>query len=443
MITMDTLTNIFPQPPHPPPVVSTTPPALLSSAQEIINRTRSLHATLTATVNPSTATAASVIPLLAEAENALITSSRLLETYSGVSPIPAVRDASERAKVLFAAFKVETAMNEDLFALVDAVLQSRTEELDGDTRRWLEKVRREHVTNGLSLPRGSDRERFKEIKTRIGELESKFQGNLKEARSGGRGVWFCRDELDGMDESVLGRFEVGEGENEGLLKVEFGNSDYLAILRSAKRAETRKRMFIAVDNAMAGSAPLLKEAVILRDEAARQLGYPSHAAFSTSDKMAQNPETVGRFLAQLQEGLEGTIQDEIRRLKDLKREDMEARGEKFDGRYFIWDHLFYHTMSLKKDYEIDQQSVSEYFSYGSVVSGMLGIFEKVMGLRFSEIDGGGKVWHDDVQIYAVWNAEDLGSEFLGYLYLDLYPREGKSNNAWSLNLVPVSFPQTP
>lgn len=428
------------EPPQPPPVVTTTPSALISSAQQIINHTRSLHAALTASISPANATAATVLPALAEAENGLITISRLLESYGGVSPSVSIRNASEQAKELFAAFKIETAMNEKLFALVDSVLKGKSGELDNDSRRWLEKVRREHVANGLSLPPGPERERFKEIKTRIGELENRFQRDLKDARSGTGGIWFSRKALDGMDETILRRFQVGDGDNKGLLKVGFGNSDYLAVLRMAKNADTRKRMFVAADNAMSSSAPLLKEAIILRNEAARLLGYPSHAALTTSDRMAQNPQTVEVFLTQLQSGLATAVQEEIQGLKAIKKDYVEAQGQRFDGRYFIWDHLFYHSISLKKDYAIDQQLVSEYFSYGSVVSGMLGIFEKVIGLRFSEIDKTGKTWHDDIQLYGVWNAEDLGGEFIGYLYLDLYPREGKSNNPWSLNLVPVSNP---
>lgn len=428
------------EPPQPPPVVTTTPSALISSAQQIINHTRSLHAALTASISPANATAATVLPALAEAENGLITISRLLESYGGVSPSVSIRNASEQAKELFAAFKIETAMNEKLFALVDSVLKGKSGELDNDSRRWLEKVRREHVANGLSLPPGPERERFKEIKTRIGELENRFQRDLKDARSGTGGIWFSREALDGMDETILRRFQVGDGDNKGLLKVGFGNSDYLAVLRMAKNADTRKRMFVAADNAMSSSAPLLKEAIILRNEAARLLGYPSHAALTTSDRMAQNPQTVEVFLTQLQSGLATAVQEEIQGLKAIKKDYVEAQGQRFDGRYFIWDHLFYHSISLKKDYAIDQQLVSEYFSYGSVVSGMLGIFEKVIGLRFSEIDKTGKTWHDDIQLYGVWNAEDLGGEFIGYLYLDLYPREGKSNNPWSLNLVPVSNP---
>jgi metallopeptidase MepB len=435
---MPTHSNALPRPPLPPPVVATTASSILSSAQQSISHTRSLHTALTNTVSPSTATATNVLLPLTQAENGLITASRLVESYEAVSPSTAVRDASAQAKELFAAFKIETAMNEALFALIDAVLRHDEWELDHEARRWLEKMRREHVANGLSLPPGPERERFKEIKRKIGELESGFQGSLKEARSPSGGIWFSRDELDGVDESVLGRFMAGVGENKGLLKADFGNSNYLAVLRSAKSAESRKRMFVAADNVMAARVPLFKEAIILRDEAARLLGYPSHAAFSTSDKMAQNPQNVDRFLAQLQNGLLGAVQNEIRRLKDLKQKDVEARGEEFDGRYFIWDHLFYHTISLKRDFNIDQQNVSEYFSYSSVVSGMLNIFEKIIGLRFSELDRSGSVWHEDVELYGVWNAEDLGGEFLGYLYLDLYPREGKSNNPWSLNLVPVS-----
>jgi len=436
---MDVPDNSFPSPPQPPPIVITTPSALLSAGQQAITHARSFHVNLTEKITGSTVSSSTLLSALAEAENALITASRLPDFYAVVDPSAAIREAAEEAKGLFAAFKVETAMNEALFAVVDAALQDNKDAaLDRATRRWLEKVRQEHVANGLSLPAGPKRERFKAIKTRIEELESEFRGKLSEARSVSSGVWFSRDELDGMDESVLGRFAVGEGQNEGLLRATFGNSDYLAVLRSAKKAETRKKMFIAVENSMVAGLPLLQEAILLRDEAARLLGYPSHAAFSTSDKMAKTPQHVDAFLSRLQNGLSGAVKEEIHRLKALKQDDVESRGETFDGRYFIWDHLFYHTISLKRDYDIDQQLIAEYFSYESVVSGMLAIFEQIMGFRFSEIERSGRVWHDDVQVYSVWNSDDLGGGFVGYLYLDLYPRDGKPNNPRSSNLVPVS-----
>jgi metallopeptidase MepB len=48
------------------------------------------------------------------------------------------------------------------------------------------------------------------------------------------------------------------------------------------------------------------------------------------------------------------------------------------------------------------------------------------------------VWHEDVQVFSVWDEEAQGSGFVGYLYLDLFPREGKYGHAANFNLQPVS-----
>ena len=82
-------------------------------------------------------------------------------------------------------------------------------------------------------------------------------------------------------------------------------------------------------------------------------------------------------------------------------------------------------------------------------------FEELFGLQFVEIlgedraavaptgKGGDIVWHDDVQVFSVWNDEGEGSGFVGYLYLDLFPREGKYGHAANFNLQPVCFVSTP
>lgn len=46
-------------------------------------------------------------------------------------------------------------------------------------------------------------------------------------------------------------------------------------------------------------------------------------------------------------------------------------------------------------------------------------------------------WHKNVQLFNVWDDEKLGAGFVGYLYLDLFGRDGKRGNASCYNLVPV------
>lgn len=46
----------------------------------------------------------------------------------------------------------------------------------------------------------------------------------------------------------------------------------------------------------------------------------------------------------------------------------------------------------------------------------------------------------DVHLFSVWNDEEQGGQFVGYLYLDLYSRSGKFGHAANFNLQPVGIP---
>jgi metallopeptidase MepB len=71
---------------------------------------------------------------------------------------------------------------------------------------------------------------------------------------------------------------------------------------------------------------------------------------------------------------------------------------------------------------------------------MLRLFGKLFGFEFinitkHEINSTANmaeqdlIWHSDVMLYSVWNDEQEGGEFSGYLYLDLHPRLGKCGGA--------------
>lgn len=177
---------------------------------------------------------------------------------------------------------------------------------------------------------------------------------------------------------------------------------------------------------------------MLRDEAARLLGYPNHAAFRLEEKMAKKPETVNCFLGGLRSQMADGSKREIERLKLLKMEDLESREESFDCRFYLWDQGFYNRLMLEKQYLVDHQKIAEYFPLQSTTRGMLDIFRHLFGLVFVEISCTEKnVWHEDVQVFSVWDTDELGSGFVGYLYQDLFSREGKGSPA-NFNLSPVS-----
>ncbi|KAL5438554.1 hypothetical protein PMIN05_005758 [Paraphaeosphaeria minitans] len=371
--------------------------------------------------------------------------SHIIGFYQAVSTDKALRDASTEAEKLLDDFSIESSMRDDVFKLIDAVLKKK-ESLDPESQRLLEKDHKSYIRNGLNLDPGAQRDRFKEIKQRLSAISIEFQKNLNEEQAG---IWFTREELDGVPEDVVDGLKVGEGENKDKFWLTFKYPDLFPTLKYATNAETRKRVFVENENKCNDNVPLFREAILLRDEAARLLGYNNHAEFRIEDKMAKTTKTVNDFLGDLRTRLAPGGQAEIKKLLELKQEDLNTRRLGDDSsKYFLWDHRYYDRLMLERDFQLDQQIIAEYFPLQTTIQGMLKIFEELFGLAFVEITGddrtaladGGKgsdiVWHEDVQVFSVWDDEGEGAGFVGYLYLDLFPRDGKYGHAANFNLQP-------
>lgn len=430
-----------------PPNWTGTPNSIISDAKRVIEHSRNTLDDIIRTVQPNTATYANVLAPLAQDDNAIYSECNMLEFYKDVSPDPEVREASGEATKLLRDYHLERRMREDLYQLVDAV-KNENEVLDPEDRFFLENQHTAHTRNGLKLPAGPQRDRFREIKQRLNQLSIEFRRNDREARDA---LWLTPQELEGIPADTLSKFENGIAENEGKLKVKLDQVSSSSIYRFCT-SDTRKRVFIARENRAVENAPIFKETVVLRDEAARMLGYPNHAAFRLEVKMAKTPGTVTTFLAELKSRLVEAGQKELELMKQLKREECELKGEAFDGRFYLWDHIHHKQILLRTKYAVDQEKISEYFPLQTTIDGMLDVFQHVFGLVFVEItgderdelaaSGNGKdlVWHADVQIFMVWDDEGEGGAFLGYLYIDAFPREGKRDGVSNYDIQPVRTP---
>lgn len=414
-----------------------------------ISRSKNLQDAIVADHDASTVSFNNVLLPMAMDDNKMGTESHILCFYQSVSSDQGLRDASTEAEKLFDDFGIESSMREDVFNLVDAVFKKESEAatLDPESQRLLEKDRKGYIKSGLGLPVGTQRDRFKEIQKRLSELTIQFQKTLNEEKGG---LWFAPVELDGVPADVLDSLKKGTDENEGKIRLTFKYPDLFPALKYAKSAEARKRIFLANENKCSSNIPLLRETLILRDEAARLLGYKDHAHYRIEDKMAKTPETVDRFLGDLRQRLGPGGDEEVKKLKDLKISDMASRGlkDEYDGHYYLWDHRFYDRLLLEKEHSLDQQLIAEYFPLSTTIVGMLKIFEELFGLSFVEITGsdmdavsetgkgGDIIWHQDVQLFSVWNDDDAGGDFVGYIYFDLFPRENKYGHAANFNLQP-------
>lgn len=434
----------FKKPPQAPPLFTGTVPTIIEDTKRLIELSRRVQDDIVASVEPDGATFDNVMKPMATDENLMSLESHILCFYQAVSSSQDLRNVSTEAEKLFDDFAIESSMREDVYKLVKATLE-KGEKLEPESQRLLEKEHKSYIRNGLGIPAGPERDRFKFIKKRLSQIAIVFQKNLNEENGG---IWFTPEELDGVPSDVISGLEKGEGENQGKVKLSFKYPDLFPTLKYATNAATRKKVFIDNENKLNQNVPLFREAILLRDEAARLLGYPNHAAFKIEDKMAKTPKTVNDFLGDLRHRLAPGGVEEKKVLLQLKEQDVKSRAVDFDHRFYLWDNRFYDRMLLEKEYSLDQEKLAEYFPLETSISGMLGIFEQLFGLVFIEVTGSDRssisptgkgddiVWHPDVKVFSVWDDEGEGSGFVGYLYLDLHPREGKYGHAANFNLQP-------
>ena len=458
----------YKQPPQAPPLFTGTKQSIIDDAKAGCDRTRAMLDKLVAEETPKgdKATFASVMGPQMEDENELGLTTGILGFYQYVSSDAELRDSSTEAEKIMDDFAIECSMREDVFKLVDGVhTRKDSENLDPESLRLLNKEYKAYIRNGLALPAGEKRDRFKEIKKRLSQLTIGFQKNLNEENGG---MWFTPKQLEGVPDDVVGGLEKGTGENEGKVKLSFKYPDLFPTLKFAVDPETRRQVFVSNENKVshAGKSrkrrkenetnksqcnqnvPIFKEVVQLRDEAARLLGYPDHATVKIEDKMAKTPQAVMEFLGDLRERLAPGGVKEVEHLLALKKSDVESRGLSFDGSYYLWDHRFYDRLMIQQEYSVNENKIAEYFPLQPTVAGMLKIFEKLLGLAFVEItpedreklspSGKGEdvMWHPDVIMFSVWDDDGEGDGFVGYLYLDLHPRQGKYGHAANFNLQP-------
>lgn len=418
-------------PPQAAPSWKYSPEDILQLTNETIASTSALHDALAGVENP---TVESLIKPFLEHENTTQPLINQLTFLQHVSADKEVRDASTKATELLQDFEIEASLRHDLFVQFDKVWQACKDDAKFkkehfELYKFVEKCHKDYVRAGLNLPE-EKRNKVKELQKKMSNNSLQFSKNLGEQKEF---VAFTTEELDGVSASVMDQFEkFTDTDGVEKHKVTFKYPDILPVLKTAKNPETRKRAFGGDQNKVPQNEVLFLETLRLRDELAGLLGYSTYANYNLDIKMAKKQETVLAFLEDLKNKLKPLGVKEIEALKSLKEKDCKEFAIPFDNHYYIWDNRYYDNKYLKENYNVDEEKISEYFPLEPTIGGMLKIYETVLKLKFVEETDAEKkqVWHEDVKQLAVWKVDKAESpEFVGWIYFDLHPRDGKYGHA--------------
>jgi len=304
-------------------------------------------------------------------------------------------------------FGVEVYTRKDLYEVIKKSVPA-----DEATKRLYEQTVKSFELNGLNLP-DDKLAQVRTLKQNLSALEVKFGTNLNLDKTT---IAFSKEELDGVPQDFLDRLEKNA---EGKYVVTMKYPDYEPVMLNAKSGETRKRMRAAFNNRgnPEENTKLLEDAVLLRQQIANVSGYANWVDYRTVTRMAKNASNVEKFIADLKPAIINKTQSDLDALLAFKK-TTEPNATVVEW----WDVAYLENQMKKTKYALDDDKVKEYFPLDSAMNGMFSLFSTVFGITFDKVENA-KVWHKDVLLYSV--SDNESGEILGYIYFDLFPREGK------------------
>lgn len=378
---------------------------------------------------PEVISVANVVKVLADIDCESSTEGNMLDFFQHVSPHKDLREASTESTRKMSAFEVEMSMRVDVFRALKALDQKEEEKskLSPEGRRYLARLIRNGKRNGLDLSENVQEE-LKNIKKKMSDLSIDFSKNLNEDTTS---FEFTRDELAGCPDDFLNSLEKGEA---GKLKVTLKYPHYFPVMGKCRVPATRAKMEKAFNSrCLKENTLLLEDTIVLREKQAQLLGYPTHADYVLEMRMAKNPQAVAKFLKDLNGKLQALKAEEFKTYLKYKAEEAAKYNFEDDGKINPFDMRYYMKMAEERLYSVDHQKLKEYFPMDKVTKGLLEIYQTILNLKFALVPDA-NVWHEDVTMYSVKDADD--DRLLGHFYLDLYPRDGKFGHAAVFPLQP-------
>ena len=298
---------------------------------------------------------------------------------------------------------------------------------DEESQRLHELLLRRFTRRGAELD-AAGQARLRKLNERLAELSEHFGRNLL-ADTKKLAVRFTRDELAGASEDQLAAFADGDSY---LVPIELPSTQSLQADLSDPAA--RRALFDAsLARGTESNAPIVREAVALRQERAKLLGFATHADYVIAEETAGNADAARALIADLAPAAAANAAAERKLDGELavsRGVDLDADG--LDGA----DWPYWSAQRRAEELDVDEAELRKYFPLWQVLEdGVFYAANLLYGItvkRREDLRG----YRDDVQ---VWEVTDHDGTGLGLLLTDYSARESKRGGAWMSSFVDQSL----
>ena len=356
--------------------------------------------------------------------------SRVGSVFSNLEATDSTPELQEIAREMsprFAAHETQIFLDAKLFRRIDDLHNRRDKlKLSEEELRVLERHHLSFVRSGARLSAAA-KSRVKEINARLASLVTQFMQNVLKDEQTWHLVLEGEQELSGLPETMCAAAaraatDLGRG---GKHAITLARSSVEGFLTYSSRRDLREQAFKAwiqrgANGGESDNCRILVEAVQLRNEHAKLLGYKSFAAFSLEDTMAKKPTAVTELL--------GAVWSKAVARAIEERDALAAEAKREGGNFAIapWDWRYYAEKVRKARFDLDEAEVRPYLKLDSMIEAAFDCAHRLFGLTFKELSDVPR-YHPDVR---VWEVKSKSGQHVGVFIGDYFARASKRSGAW-------------
>ncbi|NOT37716.1 MAG: M3 family metallopeptidase [Saprospiraceae bacterium] len=350
----------------------------------------------------------------------------LFYVWSSNLSTPEFQKLEEDIQPRVAAYFDKIYQNSSLFSKIETVYNSQElKSMTSEQQRLAWKYYTEFVYFGAKL-NDEQKKKVADINTQLATLNTKFSQNLL-ADEQGKFLELTEKDTVGIPAELLtAAAEKAKAKKKSGWIISNTRSSIEPFLGGCPNRELREkawRMFVnRGDNGDANDNNKgITEILRLRAERSKLYGYPTHAHWRLSNKMAKTPEAAVELLEKVWTPAVARVHEEVADMQKIA--DKEKAGIKIEP----WDYRYYAEKVRKDKYNLDESEVKPYFQLEKMREGMFWMAGELFNMSFTQINDV-PVFHPDVRVWKV--SDKTSGKQIGLWYFDPYAREGKRSGAW-------------
>lgn len=377
--------------------------------------------------NPAKPTFANTVRALEKSGTLLSRISHIFSNLEATDATPELQEIAREMAPKFAAHETQMLLNKALFDRIEDLYRHRDKlKLADEDLRVLERHHLEFVRAGARLSAAS-KSRVKAINARLASLVTQFMQNVLKDEQSWQLVLEGESDLAGLPATLRASAEraATDAGMPGKALITLARSSVEGFLTYSSRRDLREQAFKAwiargANVGVSDNRQIVAEAVALRSEYARLMGFTSFADFSLQDTMAKSPKSVSELLHAVWPKAVARAAEE----RALLAEEANRLGD--NSNLAPWDWRYYAEKVRKAKFDLDEAEIQPYLQLDKMIAAAFSCANKLFGLAFNERTDLPR-YHPEVRTWEVLNRDGA---LVGIFYGDYFARASKRSGAW-------------